>query len=221
MGELHPSVFFFLDHFEHSQVFKEVKYVWNALDQMSTYFSQYELGRIDSPIPEGVVLKNKDMIRIHKNCQIEPGSYIEGPCILSEGTIVRHGAYLRGNIITGKHAVIGHASEIKNSIFLDEAKAPHFNYVGDSILGNSTNLGAGAICSNLRLDHKNIVIRFSDKVYDTKQKKLGLILGDLSQIGCNVVTNPGTFIGKNSICYPNMNVKGWIKENSIIKQTKN
>ncbi|NDD58251.1 MAG: hypothetical protein EBZ47_03230, partial [Chlamydiae bacterium] len=133
---------------------------------------------------------------------------------------IRSHAYIRGNVITGTHCLIGHTTEIKNSILLNHAAAPHFNYLGDSILGNYTNLGAGAKCSNLRLDKKNIHIIVAGKVFNTNRQKLGLILGDYSQLGCNSVTNPGTIFGQKVLCYPCVTVSGYIPNHSLIKGQK-
>ena len=217
MSPTNPSSFFSLEEFEHKQLFIESEHVWDALKNLSSYLNNQKLGLIEVEIPKGVYLQDAHLISIGKGCVIEPGSFIQGPCILGEGTVVRHGAYIRGYVITGKNAVIGHSTEVKNSIFLDHAAAPHFNYVGNSILGNQTNLGAGVICSNLRLDKKSISIIIAGQVFVTDMQKLGLIMGDRSQIGCNSVANPGTILGKEVFCHPCVNVGGWIPAKSIVK----
>jgi NDP-sugar pyrophosphorylase family protein len=215
-----PQSFFAIEEFEHSSLFQQIEHVWEVLPNISIYLSQYSLGKIESPLPDGVHLENPYLIQIGKNCLIEPGCFIKGPCIIGDHSEVRQGAYIRGNVITGKKCIIGHATEIKNSILLDGAKAPHFNYVGDSILGKDTNLGAGVICSNLRLDNQNINFLIKGRIFSSKSNKIGLILGDRSQIGCNTVSNPGTLIGKDVLCFPSLNIGGWIPEKSIIKGQK-
>lgn len=217
MTELLPQAFFTLEEFAHATIFDGCTYVWEVIPRISTYLQNYPLGKIESEIPSGAFLSDPQLISIKKNVVIEPGAYIQGPCILEEDCIVRQGAYIRGNVITGKGAVIGHTSEIKNSILLNRAHAAHFAYVGDSILGNDVNLGAGSICANLRLDRMEVIIHFANQRIRTHLKKFGAILGDRTQLGCNTVTNPGTLTQKDVICYPCVNFGGFIPENSIIK----
>lgn len=215
-----PESFFSIEEFEHSSLFQQIEHVWDVLPNISIYLSKYSLGKIESPLPEGLHLENPHLIQIGKNCLIEPGCFIKGPCIIGDFSEIRQGAYIRGHVITGKKCIIGHSTEIKNSILLDGAKAPHFNYVGDSILGKDTNLGAGVICSNLRLDNQNINFLIKGRIFSSRSNKIGLILGDRSQIGCNTVSNPGTLIGKDVLCFPSLNIGGWIPEKSIIKGQK-
>ncbi|MCH9632176.1 MAG: Bifunctional protein GlmU [Chlamydiae bacterium] len=148
---------------------------------------------------------------------VEPGAFIQGPCIIGNYCAVRNGAYLRGNTITGDHCVIGHTTEVKGSIFLNHAQAAHFSYVGDSILGNHVNLGAGAKLANLLFSKKNISIPVEEKTINTNRRKLGAILGDHSQVGCNSVTNPGTILKKRSCVHPCINVGGIVSEEYVIK----
>ena len=217
MSPTRAESFFSLDNYIHKDLFSNIEHVWEALDHLPAYLQSSSLGLIEIDVPEMVTLVNKHQISIAKGCIIEPGCYIQGPCILSEGTAVRHGAYVRGNVITGKNCVIGHATEVKNSIFLDNAAAPHFNYVGDSILGNHTNLGAGVVCANLRLDKKNIHVIIAGRAFDTARQKMGLIAGDFSSMGCNSVSNPGTLLGRESMCFPCVNVSGYIPKGSLVK----
>jgi NDP-sugar pyrophosphorylase family protein len=148
------------------------------------------------------------MIFLGKGVKVEKGAYIQGPCWIGDGTVIRSGAYVREYVLTGENCVIGHGTEVKHSIFLDRACAAHFNYVGDSILGNDVNLGAGAKCANLRFDHQMIRIRFEKNKIDTGLKKMGAILGDHAQLGCNAVSNPGTLFLPKTTCAPCMNVGG-------------
>ena len=152
--------------------------------------------------------KNGD-VWIHKSVKMGKGVEIIGPAIIMENSELRHNAYIRENVIVGPNSVVGNSCEIKNSILISNCEVPHFNYVGDSILGNKSHLGAGAILSNLRLDIKNIQIDYTD----TNLRKIGAFLGDNVQIGCNTVLCPGTIVYPNTFVYPGQVVKGIIKEN--------
>ncbi|MCX8042097.1 MAG: hypothetical protein N3A56_06340 [Thermodesulfobacteriaceae bacterium] len=149
----------------------------------------------------GAILMDKKLY-FEKQVIIEPFALLKGPCYLSKGTEVRHSAYLRGSIYTGEGAVIGHTTEVKNSIFLTQAKAAHFAYVGDSILGREVNLGAGTKLANLKFTQRKITFKINSQNIFTGLKKMGAILGDKTQTGCNSVLQPGTLIGKNSYIYP-------------------
>ena len=166
---------------------------------------------------EGYTRLSEDIL-IGDNVQIADSTHIDGPCIIGHGVAIRHGAYIRGSVILGKGCVIGNSTEIKNSILMDGAQAPHYNYVGDSILGKGAHLGAGAICSNLRSDKKHVVIKGNDFSLDTGLRKLGAILGDGVEVGCGAVLCPGTVIGKNTTVYPLTMARGVYPDNCIIKQ---
>lgn len=160
-----------------------------------------------------------DMIAIGKGVLIETGALIKSPVVLGDCNEVRQGAYLRGHILTGRGCVLGHTTEIKHAIFLNDAKAGHFNYIGDSILGNNTNLGAGTKFANLRFIEGNIFIDSQGSQIDTGRRKLGAILGDNSQTGCNSVTNPGTILGKNTFVMPNATVRtGYHEPGAVIRK---
>lgn len=160
-----------------------------------------------------------DNVWVCNNVTIDKFSTIIGPCIIDEGTVIRPGAYIRGNVIIGKDCVIGNASEIKNSIIFDSCQIPHFNYVGDSIIGYKAHLGAGVIISNLKNDKSNITIK-DEVVIDTGLRKFGAIIGDNVDIGCNSVLFPGTIVGFNTSVYPLVRLRGIIEENSIVKDDK-
>ncbi|MCL2458406.1 MAG: hypothetical protein FWF31_06055 [Desulfobulbus sp.] len=155
-----------------------------------------------SVIMAGAVIVGKN-IKIGKGVLIESGAMIKSPAIIGDQTEIRQGAYLRGNCLIGKRCVVGHTTEVKHSIFLNDAKAGHFAYLGDSILGNRVNLGAGTKCANLRFSSGNIRLKNGDVILDTGLKKLGAIIGDDSQTGCNAVTSPGTLMGPDSLLMPN------------------
>ena len=141
---------------------------------------------------------------------VESGATIIGPCFIGKNCQVRQGAYLRGYVLGGDRCIFGHATEVKHSIFLDGAQASHFAYVGDSILGNQVNLGAGTKCANLRFDKQPVKLRYKEKKIQTPLKKCGVLMGDEAQTGCNAVTAPGTLIAPKSVVMPLSFVKGWI-----------
>ena len=159
-----------------------------------------------------------DGILVGEHVRIHPAATIEPPAVIGAGTEIRPGAFLRGNVIIGENCVIGNSSELKNCILLDGVQVPHYNYVGDSILGNRAHMGAGSICSNLKSDGKPVVIH-GDEEYATGLRKVGGILADGADIGCGCVLNPGTIIGKNTSVYPLTSVRGVIGEASIVKST--
>ena len=154
---------------------------------------------------------------IHKTAKVFPSAYIGAPCIIGANTEVRHCAFIRGSALIGENCVIGNSAELKNVIIFDNVQTPHYNYVGDSILGYKSHMGAGSITSNVKSDKTDIVIRCGDKAISTDLRKIGAMLGDLVEIGCNSVLNPGTIIGKNSNIYPTSCVRGVIPPNSIYK----
>jgi NDP-sugar pyrophosphorylase family protein len=148
-----------------------------------------------------------DEIELRKGVVIEAGAWVKGPTILGDETVVRNGAYIRGGVITGRKVVIGHTTEVKSSIFLNEAKAAHFAYVGDSILGNRVNLGAGTKVSNLKITNDEIILRIDDEKVETGLRKMGAIIGDHTETGCNSVLNPGVLLGKGCLVYPAISVR--------------
>lgn len=154
---------------------------------------------------------------VGENVIIDKLSTIIGPCIIGSNTEVRPGAYIRGNAIIGKNCIIGNSAEIKNSIICDNCQLSHYNYVGDSILGYNVRLGAGVILSNLKNDGTNIDIKYKGKKLPTGMRKMGSVIGDSTEVGCNSVLYPGTIIGKNTNIYPLTRVRGIINSNSIVK----
>lgn len=219
MKELSSEEYFSLQQYAHRELFHGITYAWEPLLALSAYLEKQKLGKIEIEVPKNVYLVNPELISIGAGTVIEPGAYIQGPVIIGPKNTIRHGAYIRGNVITGEGCVIGHTTEVKHSIFLDRALAPHFNYVGDSILGNDVNLGAGVKLANFKLDHKDVDLIFQGQKIFTKLRKFGAILGDGVQIGCNAVTNPGTLIGKGAFCYPCTNIRGVLLPKSIYKGT--
>ena len=154
---------------------------------------------------------------VHKTAVVAPTAYLGAPCIIGPRTEVRHCAFLRGSALVGEDCVVGNSVEVKNSILFDKVQVPHFNYVGDSILGYRSHMGAGSITSNVKSDHSLVSIRTPDGPLATNLKKFGAMLGDHVEIGCNSVLNPGTVIGPNSNVYPLSCVRGIVPANSILK----
>lgn len=198
----------YIDNFVFSK-----EYPWELLPLIKEYVSKLVKDGI-----EGFTYLKEDVL-IGKNVKIYPTADITGPCIIGNNVEVRPGAFIRGSVIIGDDSVVGNSSEFKNCILMKHCQCPHYNYVGDSILGNYAHTGAGSICSNLRSDKKLIVIH-GDIDYETNIKKIGAILGDYADIGCGSVLNPGTIIGKNTQVYPLTMTRGVYKENSIVKSTR-
>lgn len=196
-----------------TEIFEKSEYPWDIIPKIQQYVEKILGCGIPgfSEIAPGVL--------VGENVEIAPTAVILPPAIIGSGCEIRPGAYIRGNVIVGENCVIGNSTELKNCILLDGVQAPHYNYIGDSILGNRAHLGAGAICSNLKADGKNVVIR-GEREYETNLRKLGAILGDGADIGCNCVLNPGTIVGKNTSAYPLTPLRGVYPENSIIKSQK-
>lgn len=184
-------------------LFDRVDYPWEVLPLIKDYILEI------IPTLDSDYIKLKNDVYVHKTVKIEEGAYINGPTIICENSVIRHNAYIRGSVIIGKSSIIGNSTEVKNSIFFDKVECPHFNYVGDSVLGEHAHLGAGVILSNVRSDKKEV----------NGLRKCGSVLGNNAEIGCNSVLCPGTIIGENSSVYPLTMVKGEVESNMIIKST--
>ncbi len=195
-------------------LFKKHEYPWQMLPEIKEYINSLIGDGLDgfSEIAYGVY--------IGKNVKIHESAVIEAPAIIGDGTEIRVGAFLRGSVITGRNCVIGNSTELKNCILLDGVQVPHYNYVGDSILGNHAHLGASSICSNLKSDKKAVVIH-AEKDYETSLRKVGAILADGADVGCGCVLNPGTVIGKNTSVYPLNSLRGVFPEGCIVKSQNN
>lgn len=194
-------------------LFEGIDYPWEVLPRIEAFIMQ--LGPM---LPAEDFDKIGDNVWIAKSAKVADTASITGPCIVDENAQIRHCAFIRGNAIIGKGAVVGNSCEIKNSLLFDGVEVPHYNYVGDSVLGYKAHLGAGAITSNIKNDKKNVVIKFPLGEIETGLRKLGAVVGDNVQVGCNTVLNPGTVIGRNTRIYPLNSVRGWLDENSIYKK---
>ena len=196
------------------ELFDSSEYPWEILPLIKQYAEKIiEKGLV------GYKLISENVL-VGENVKIYPTAVIEGPAVIGSGTEIRPGAFIRGSVITGENCVIGNSTELKNCVMLDKVQVPHYNYVGDSVLGNRAHMGAGSICSNLKSDGKPVVIH-GDTEYETGLRKIGGILADGADMGCGCVLNPGTVIGKNTSVYPLNMLRGVYPENSIVKSNQN
>lgn len=213
---LKPEDFFDLSDYAHRDLFADLEYVWEVLQRLPDYVTGIIKPEIQGTILDGAYIIG-DQIQIGEGSVVEPGAYITGPAIIGKHTVIRNGAYIRGNVLVGDHCVIGHTTEVKGAVLLDYSGAPHFNYVGDSILGNHVNLGAGTKLSNLKITPGIVRIKIDDIIYNSGLRKFGAIIGDSAQTGCNSILNPGTLLGRESVVYPNASVSGYIPPETIVK----
>jgi UDP-N-acetylglucosamine diphosphorylase / glucose-1-phosphate thymidylyltransferase / UDP-N-acetylgalactosamine diphosphorylase / glucosamine-1-phosphate N-acetyltransferase / galactosamine-1-phosphate N-acetyltransferase len=197
-----------------ASLFDGKSYPWEVLDGIGMF--TLELGKA---LPQELFDHPADDVWIAKNAQVALSSSISGPCIIDCCAEIRHCAFIRGNAVIGKNCVVGNSTELKNVILFDYVQVPHYNYVGDSILGYRSHMGAGAITSNVKSDKSNICVKTPEGALATGRRKFGTILGDFVEIGCNTVLNPGSVIGRHTIIYPASCVRGVIPENSIYKST--
>lgn len=199
-----------------AKLFEGKTYPWEALDGIKSFI--LELG---ATLSADEYDHPEEGVWIAKDAKIFPSAYIGAPCIIDHGAEVRHCAFIRGNAIVGKNAVVGNSTELKNVVLFDNVQVPHYNYVGDSILGYKAHMGAGSITSNVKSDKTLVTVHIPDAPIETGRKKFGAILGDNVEVGCNSVLNPGTVIGRCSNIYPVSCVRGVVPANSIYKAKDN
>lgn len=194
-------------------IFENVTYPWEVLAKIKDF-----IVALGEKLPKEKFERREGNIWIAKNAKIFPSAYIGGPAIIDEEAEIRQCAFIRGSAIVGKGAVVGNSTELKNVILFNKVQVPHYNYVGDSILGFKAHMGAGSITSNVKSDKTLVVVHAGEENYETGLKKFGAMLGDNVEVGCNSVLNPGTVIGRNSNVYPTSMVRGFIPANSIYKK---
>ncbi len=202
--------------FPHSIVGETIwgyQYPWEVLGDIQSL--------IKSWIPSEAYEKVGNDCWVHKSVTISSTATVLGPCIIGKNTELRAGAFIRENVIVGENCVVGNSTEVKNSILFDGVQIPHFNYVGDSVLGYRSHIGAGGITSNVKADKTNVVVKGEGVELPTKRKKVGAFLGDFVEVGCNCVLNPATVVGRNSTIYPLSSVRGIVPKNSIYKAPNN
>jgi len=204
-----------LEHTQAKGYLEEFDYPWQSLAGIKAFITEFgktlASDEYDHPAED---------VWIHKTAKVFPSAYIAGPCIIGADTEVRHCAFIRGSALVGKNCVVGNSTELKNVILFDNVQVPHYNYVGDSILGFRSHMGAGSITSNVKSDKKNIVIHFDDAETETGIHKAGAFLGDFVEIGCGTVLNPGTVIGSHSLVYPLSSVRKPVSAGSIYKKAE-
>jgi NDP-sugar pyrophosphorylase family protein len=196
-----------------ADLFDGVTYPWEVLSKIFDFIL-----KLGSTLSEDEYEKRGDNVWIAKDAKVFDSAYINGPCIIGKGAEVRHCAFIRGNAIVGEGAVVGNSTELKNVILFNKVQVPHYNYVGDSILGYKAHMGAGSITSNVKSDKKLVVIKSGSETIETGLKKVGAFLGDNVEVGCGSVLNPGTVVGRESNIYPLSSVRGVVAEKSIYKK---
>lgn len=196
-----------------TDLFEGHTYPWEILPLLKEY-----IVTLGNSLDPNKFDKKGDNIWIAKNATVFESAYIAGPCIIDEGAEVRHCAFIRGSVIVGKNSVVGNSTEVKNSLIFDNVQVPHYNYVGDSVLGYKSHMGAGSITSNVKSDKTLVKVTVNGQRVETGMKKFGAMLGDFVEVGCGSVLNPGTIIGKNTNVYPLSSVRGSVAPNSIYKK---
>lgn len=196
-----------------SEIFRGKTYPWEVLSEIGDFIL-----KLGATLSEEEYEKRGDDIWIAKSATVYPTAYIHGPAIIGKNAEIRHGAFIRGNAIVGEDAVVGNSTELKNVILFNRVQVPHYNYVGDSILGYKSHMGAGSITSNVKSDKSLVTIRLGGERIETGRKKMGAILADEVEVGCNSVLNPGTIVGRHTNIYPLSMVRGYVPAESIYKK---
>ena len=202
-----------LDQTIAKDIFNGVTYPWEVLPKISNFI--LELG---ATLSEDEYEKRGEYVWVAKSAKVAPTAFINGPAIIGKDAEVRHCAFIRGNAIVGEGAVVGNSTELKNVILFNKVQVPHYNYVGDSVLGYKSHMGAGSITSNVKSDKKLVVVKAGEEKIETGMKKFGAMLGDEVEVGCGSVLNPGTVVGNHSNIYPLSSVRGFVPANSIYKK---
>jgi len=210
-----PADLFDLSQTEHAAIFDGCQYAWEALKKIEAYLQAHLVPGLRNRC-EGMAFVG-DKVSIGEGTVVEDGAMIKGPAIIGRHCQIRHNAYIREHVVMGDHCIVGNSSEVKNALLFNDAVAPHFNYIGDSILGHKAHLGAGVKISNVKLVPGNIRIEIDGRALDTGLRKFGALLGDGAEVGCNAVLNPGSIIGRGSVIYPNTNWRGVLPANHLAK----
>lgn len=213
MKELTVKALYTLEETIAKDIFDDVEYPWEVLPRIGSFILT-----LGASLSEDEYEKRGDNIWIAKSAKVAPTAYINGPAIIGKEAEIRHCAFIRGNAIVGEGAVVGNSTELKNVILFNKVQVPHYNYVGDSVLGYKSHMGAGSITSNVKSDKKLVVVKTPEGNIETGMKKFGAMLGDEVEVGCGSVLNPGTVVGSRTNIYPLSSVRGFIPENSIYKK---
>lgn len=210
-----PTALFDLSQTEHAVLFDGCGNAWDALKRIQAHIEAHAKPSLHNQC-EGVAFIGKQVF-IGEGTVVEDGAMIKGPAIIGCNCQIRHNAYLRENVIVGDHCVVGNSCELKNALLFNHCQVPHFNYVGDSILGYKAHLGAGVILSNYKSFGGNVTVELNGQPFDTGLRKFGALLGDGAEVGCNAVLNPGSIIGRGALIYPGVNWRGFLPANMIAK----
>lgn len=210
-----PSELFDLAQCEHAVIFKDCKFAWEVLKKIKAYVAANARPELRNKCEGRAFIGEK--VFIGEGTVVEDGAMIKGPAIIGKNCQIRHNAYIREDVIVGDNCVVGNSSEIKNSILFNYAQVPHFNYIGDSVLGYKAHTGAGVKISNLKFTGDNIFIDVDGVPFDTGLRKFGALMGDHSEAGCNAVLSPGTILGRHALVYPNVYWRGILPANMIAK----
>ncbi len=210
-----PSELFDLSQTEHARIFDGCRYAWEVLPKIARFVEDSVRPGLHNRCQGRAYIGDK--VFIGEGTMVEDGAMIKGPAIIGRNCQIRHNAYIREHVLVGDNCVVGNSSEIKNSIFFNGAQAPHFNYVGDSVLGHKAHLGAGVKVSNYKLFGDSIAVEIDGAPFDTGLRKFGALLGDKCEIGCNAVLSPGSIVGRESVIYPNITWRGALPEKTIAK----
>ncbi len=206
------SELFDMEHTIAAELFEGKEYPWEVLGDIKDFIL-----KLGPTLPRDEFDNPSEGIWIAKDAKVYPSAYIGAPCIIDHGAEVRHCAFIRESAIVGKNSVVGNSCEVKNAVIFDNCEVPHYNYVGDSVLGFHTHMGAGSVTSNVKSDRKNVVVKSDDEQMETGRRKFGAMLGDWCEIGCNAVLNPGSVVGRNATVYPTTCSRGVVPANSIKK----
>jgi NDP-sugar pyrophosphorylase family protein len=209
------SDLFDLSQTEHAEIFSGCKYAWEVLPKIAAFLEAHVRPALHNRCEGRAFIGEK--VFIGEGTVLEDGVMIKGPALIGKNCQIRHNAYLREHVIIGDNCVVGNATEVKNSLLFNNAQAPHFNYVGDSILGHKAHLGAGVVLSNFKMLPENITVEMEGAPFDTGLRKFGALLGDGSEIGCNAVLSPGSIVGRGSVVYPGVLWRGILPGNMIVK----
>ena len=210
-----PSELFDLGQTEHAALFDGCEHAWDALKRIKDYLATHVQPALHNRCDGRAFIGKR--VFIGEGTVVEDGVMIKGPAIIGRNCQIRHNAYLREDVLIGDNCVIGNACEFKNAVLFNDCQVPHFNYVGDSVLGHRVHLGAGVALSNFKAFKGNITVEVDGRPFDTGLRKFGALLGDDAEVGCNAVLNPGSIIGRGAVIYPNTNWRGFLPANMIAK----
>ena len=213
MKELTVAELYTLEETIAKDIFNGVTYPWEVLPKISSFILQ-----LGETLSEKEYEKRGENVWVAKSAKVAPTAYINGPAIIGKEAEVRHCAFIRGNAIVGEGAVVGNSTELKNVILFNKVQVPHYNYVGDSVLGYKSHMGAGSITSNVKSDKKLVAVKTPEGNIETGMKKFGAMIGDEVEVGCGSILNPGTVVGSHSNIYPLSSVRGFVPANSIYKK---